>query len=70
MIRYDPTLVDMTKISLFYVQTWKFIYIIIHNGWSLAWIFMKERVKLLLDQILMSKVMNMNVLKIKFYSQW
>ena len=32
-------------ISLFYVQTWKFIYIIIHSGWSLAWIFMKERVK-------------------------
>ena len=32
-------------ISLFHVQTWKFIYIIIHSGWSLAWIFMKERVK-------------------------
>ena len=32
-------------ISLLYVPTWKFIYIIIHSGWSLAWIFMKERVK-------------------------
>ena len=32
-------------LSLFYVQIWKFIYITIHNGWSLAWIFMKERVK-------------------------
>ena len=31
-------------ISLFYVQIWKFIYIIIHSGWGLAWIFMKERV--------------------------
>ena len=30
---------------MFCVQMWKFIYIIIHSGWSLAWIFMKERVK-------------------------
>ena len=30
---------------MFYVQMWKFIYIIIHSGWSLVWIFMKERVK-------------------------
>ena len=44
MIRYDLTLVDLTSF-LFYVQTWKFIYIISHSGWSLAWIFMKERVK-------------------------
>ena len=29
-------------ISLFYVPKWKFTYIIIHSGWSLAWIFMKE----------------------------
>ena len=29
----------------FYIPTPKFIYIIIHSGWSLAWIFMKERVK-------------------------
>ena len=43
MIRYDPTLVDLT--SNFYVQAWKFIYIIIQSGWSLAWIFIKERVK-------------------------
>ena len=33
------------KQFLFCVQTWKFIYIIIHTGWNLAWIFMKERVK-------------------------
>ena len=32
-------------ISLLYIPTWKFIYIIICSGWSLAWIFMKERVK-------------------------
>ena len=32
-------------ISFFYAPTLKFIYIIIHSGWSLAWIFMKERVK-------------------------
>ena len=30
--------------SLFYVQIWKFIYIIIHSGWSLARIFMTEKV--------------------------
>ena len=30
-------------ISLFSVPTWNFSYIIIHSGWSLAWIFMKER---------------------------
>ena len=45
MIRYDPTLVDMTSVFfLFHVQRQKLIYIIIiHSGWSLAWIFMKER---------------------------
>ena len=32
-------------ISLLYVPIWKFIHTIIHSGWSLAWIFMKERVK-------------------------
>ena len=31
-------------LSFFYVQTWKLIYVIIHSGWSLAWIFMKEKV--------------------------
>ena len=31
-------------ISLLYVPTQKFINIIINSGWSLAWIFMKERV--------------------------
>ena len=34
MIRYDPTLVDLK--SNVHVQTLKFIYIIIHSGWSLA----------------------------------
>ena len=44
VIRYDPTLVDLTSnfFVLCNVQTWKFNYIIIHSGWSLAWIFMKE----------------------------
>ena len=32
-------------ISLLYVPTSKFIYIVIHSGWSLAWIFIMERVK-------------------------
>ena len=31
-------------IILFFVPTCKFTYLIIHSGWSLAWIFMKERV--------------------------
>ena len=47
MIRYDPTLVDLT--SNFFVLCTNmnvFIYIIIHSGLSLAWIFMKERVYL------------------------
>ena len=35
MIRYDPTLVDLTK---------TFIYTIIHSGWSLALLSMKEKV--------------------------
>ena len=44
MIRYDPTLVDIT--SNFFVQCVQtFIYIIIHSGWSKAWVFMKEKVK-------------------------
>ena len=35
-------------ISLFYVPTWKFIHIIIHSGWGLAWLCMKERVNSLI----------------------
>ena len=44
MIRYDHTLVDL--ISHFFVlcTNVKFICIIIHSGWSLALIFMNERV--------------------------
>ena len=34
MIRFDPTLVDL--ISNLFVPCTKFIYIIIHSGWSLA----------------------------------
>ena len=34
-----------------FVQTWKFIYIIIHGEWSLARIFMKERVKSYLSNL-------------------
>ena len=33
-------------ISLFYALTWKLIYIVIHSGWSLAWIFMKKGLRL------------------------
>ena len=33
-------------IALFYEQTCMFIYTIIYSGWSLAWIFMREWVKL------------------------
>ena len=37
---------DLVSNLLFYVPMWKFIYIIIiHSGWSLAWIFMSKRVK-------------------------
>ena len=43
---------------LFYVQTRKFTYIIIHSGWSLAWIFTKQRVKYFL------KVLNKKYSKI------
>ena len=34
MIRYDPTLVDLTSKFLFFEQTRKFIYIIIHSWGS------------------------------------
>ena len=37
-------------IPLFYVPTWTFIYIIIPSGWSLAWIFMRERVNTISNQ--------------------
>ena len=33
------------QVFLLNVPTWKFIYTIIHSGWTLAWIFMKEWVK-------------------------
>ena len=43
---YAVVPVDLTSnISLFYIQTWKLIYIIIPSWWRLIWIFMKERVK-------------------------
>ena len=47
MIRYDPTLVNLTSIFFVLCTNMKFIfiYIIIHGGWSLAWIFMKGRIK-------------------------
>ena len=32
----NPTLEDLTVVSLFYVQHLKFIHIIIRSGWSLA----------------------------------
>ena len=43
MIRYDPTLVDLTS-NFFVLCTNVKAYIIIHSGWSLACIFMKEEV--------------------------
>ena len=46
--------------SLFYVPTWKFIYIIIHTGWSLAWIIMKEGL-MLFQKDGTDKVATMNV---------
>ena len=36
IIRFDPTLADLTSNFLFYVQTWKLIYMIIQSRWSLA----------------------------------
>ena len=45
MIRYDPSLVNLTN-NFFALVVPKFIYVIIHSGWSLAWIFIKERVKI------------------------
>ena len=46
MIRYDPTLVDLTS-NFFVLCTHVKVYLkIIHSGWSLAWIFMKERVNI------------------------
>ena len=46
MIRYVPTLLDLT--SNFYVQM--LVIKIIHSGWSFAWISMKERVKIVLQR--------------------
>ena len=45
MIRCDPTLVYLTSNFSVLCTNVKFIYIITHSGWNLAWIFMKERVK-------------------------
>ena len=46
MIKYDPTLVYRThNFFVLYVPTWKFIDIIIHSGWRLAWIFMRKGLK-------------------------
>ena len=57
----------ITSNWLFYVQTLKFIYIIIHSGWSLAWIFMKHRV---LKDINMIQVVQITVTvnDLKFWS--
>ena len=41
MIKFYPTLVDLTS-NFFVVQTWKFIYIIIHNGFETRIIFKKR----------------------------
>ena len=46
MIRYDPTLVDLASYFFVLCTNLKvFLYtVIIHSGWSFAWIFMKEMV--------------------------
>ena len=45
MIRYDPTLVNLTRNFFVPCTNVKvYLYIIIHSGWSLAWILMKEMV--------------------------
>ena len=43
-IRYDLTLVDLTS-NFFVLSTNVKVYTLIHSWWSLASIFMKERVK-------------------------
>ena len=40
----DPQLVDMTTNSFVLCTNVQVYLIIIHSGWCLAWIFMKERV--------------------------
>ena len=42
MVRYDPTLRDLTSKFFVLCTDVKVYYIIIHSGWSLARIFMKE----------------------------
>ena len=49
MIISDPTLVDLTSIFFVLCTNLK-VYFIIHSGCSLAWIFMKERIKSLHDK--------------------
>ena len=51
MIRYDPTVVDLTSI-FFVLCTNTKIYLNIHSGCSLARIVMKERVKRLIVTVL------------------
>ena len=45
----DPTPVDLTSNFFVLCTNMNFIYIIIHSGWSLAWIFMKEWDKIISD---------------------
>ena len=45
MIRCDPTLGNLSNYFFVLCTNVKFVNIIIHSGCSLAWIFMKERVK-------------------------
>ena len=46
MIRYYPTLMDLTSNFFALLTNMQFIHIIIYrSGWSLAWIFLKEMVK-------------------------
>ena len=54
MIRYDPTIADLTSNFFVLCTNMKVTNIIIHSGWSLASIFMKERVKA--DYIVIQKL--------------
>ena len=59
--------------SLFYVSAWKFIYRIIHSGWSQAWIFMMERVKMTCLRVKYGNYFytwNLTVISLTFPESW
>ena len=52
MIRNAPTLTDLTSNFFVLCSSLKFYYIIIHSGWSLAWICMSKMVKLIIFNLI------------------